>query len=546
MIDNEELRSAGDQLRTAWNNYIYAFSELRNHHTQGNAPGFSPELAHQLDTELAFIFSYEPKIQWIKATISHARNYSSGLAPINTLPPEILARIFHLVLAQPCEASSLRFGEKTSYLKQLDNVTQVCHLWRRTAISSCSIWSHIDLSPAKRTCDKLIARAKLHVARAGVVPIKLHVRENEFYDSETAYHAYHDGLHTLLSPIYNRVEALEVDTDAFENFQRTLFRNLFSHEDSILTKLALRCVTYHPNNAIVATGTRFDDTAIDQGLMEFELDLAHNELERGFARLTTLHLRGVFPLWSSKAYHGLVDLRLLSTDRWSRISETGLMTVLKSSPGLRILHFGLQVDSPTPVAVEVTPVHLQDLQVVRIFPENDEEESICPSTVLRLLAPGTKPLCLSFDGRYQPNDILLVELEKFFSRSRVARFYNRAVTPPISILLRHAGNLEVASLHDFVSSTHVQVPRAWLEVDRLASLPHLKSLHISKSIPYERELHMFLKCCPTGTVLYDCTVQRDDGTGWLNPAELSRIFPSVKITNTPLYQDPMEDWGILD
>ncbi|KDN44961.1 hypothetical protein RSAG8_05134, partial [Rhizoctonia solani AG-8 WAC10335] len=158
----EQLHSAGDQLRAAWDNYFQAYSFIQSCQAPStktpHVSGFSAKFSHQLDTELAFISSYESKIQELKVAITRARNYLSGLATINSLPPEILTRVFQFVRAQHCDLHKLP-SDKKHYPRYPDDLTHVCSLWRQIAISCCSLWSHIDLSPYDPCYGGLLARA---------------------------------------------------------------------------------------------------------------------------------------------------------------------------------------------------------------------------------------------------------------------------------------------------------------------------------------------------------------------------------------------------
>ncbi|KEP50428.1 F-box-like domain protein [Rhizoctonia solani 123E] len=173
----DELKLASDQLCVAWNNYQRVCSNLENHLSQRpfGASSFPSEVCRLLDTEVDLVSSYEPRIQEIKIAVRRARNYSSGIAPINTLPPEILTRIFQLVLAPPCNLHLLSDDDDEHYPRYPDYLTHVCSQWRRIAISSRSLWCHIDLSCHEIYSVGLAARARAHVARSGELPLELHI-----------------------------------------------------------------------------------------------------------------------------------------------------------------------------------------------------------------------------------------------------------------------------------------------------------------------------------------------------------------------------------
>ncbi|KDN33353.1 hypothetical protein RSAG8_13554, partial [Rhizoctonia solani AG-8 WAC10335] len=437
----EQLRSAGDQLRAAWDNYCRVYSSIKSYQTSRKAPhadAFPAEFSRQLDTELAFISSYQSKIQEIKAAIGHVRNYTPSLVSINTLPPEILTRIFQLVLVLSCDLHAISFDEGQYHPTYPDYLAQVCVLWRRTTISCYSLWCRIYLWPYEPYYEGLPTRADRHVARAGNLPIELRVAENLLGGLERKFPDY-IHLHEIVSPISDRVETLEIFvSESFRGLHGYVFKTLLLSQQSSLKKLVIcsgpYCVAF-----IHARGSGESDDEND----EFGLNLTENQLENAFAPLKVLHLHGVFPLWSGVAYHGLVDLRLLlGAECWPCIERVELITILKSSPRLRILHVELALLDWTPNTEQLAPVHLPDLQVVRVVLNIGEGLNSC-SGVLQLLAPGSRPLRLSFGGSYEPDSVLVAEWERFFVRARVARFYTSGAFPPMNVLLRHAAHLEL-------------------------------------------------------------------------------------------------------
>ncbi|CAE6469833.1 unnamed protein product [Rhizoctonia solani] len=544
----EQLRSAGDNLRAAWDDYLHAYSAAQNISIPRNPshPKASPEFYRQLDTELTFLSSCEAKMQEIKVAINRARHYSMGLAPIHSLPSEILSRTFQFVLAQRCDLHKLS-SDNTYYPRYPDKLAHVCSLWRQVAISCCSLWCHIDLSPYEPRYVGLLDRAQTYATRAGKLPIELHVAES-IYDLSKKVQTDYDDLYEFISSISNRVEALNsfIDTHFWE-FHRSVFGKLLPCQHPKLLKLVLRS-QYNFNTFIHAEDFNGDQpNAPYEG---FALNITNNQIEDSFAPLTVLHLQGLFPLWSSVAYHGLVDLRLLSTDvYWSTIKEAELISILKSSPGLRILHFGLRISDPTPGTEQISLVHFQDLRVVKLFPDFGGSGA-CPTSVLRLLAPGSKPLWLSFDGSYISESTSIAVLEKFLSRSRVGRFYTCSIFPPISMFLRHSAHLEYVVFESYDLSLRKKVSPTWLQADGIASLPRLQSLHFTSSTLLEEDLHSLLAFCPNGIVLYSCQVGRTEGSAYvqLNEKELSDIFPTVRSSDHPPYplENPTANWDLLD
>ncbi|CAE6396726.1 unnamed protein product [Rhizoctonia solani] len=537
MID--QLKAAGDQLRVAWDNYFRLYSGIQNYpilSTPPYAQKFPPELARQLDVELTFISSYEPKIREIRLGISRARNYWSGLAPINALSMDVLMLVFHYLRPQSCNVHYLDSSDR----RYPDYLTQVCALWRRIALSSRSLWSHIDISPYGPSCGGLIARAEAHAIRSGDFPIDLHIPQGAAGSPVRENRSYY-ALYEHISRISNRIGSFEFDISGdFRGFHRSVLSRLLLSRPPSLTKLVINS-RYNHYNAFIYSAD-FEPGESDEEFEDFRLDLTEDEIENGFAALRVLRLQGVFPSWSSIAFRGLVDLRLLSTDSWSSIEEEELAIVLDASPGLQIFHFGLEIQDSM---LEIAPTHLEDLRVVKIFPYKSGITLLCPSSLLRLLAPGSEPLRLSFDNYYEPDTNFTVEFERFFARSTVTHFYTRGAFLPLSILLHHAKNLEQAILEDFEPATFGEIPSSWLDLPESPPL-YLKSIYVTASTLSESGLRLLVKSCPIGIILCSCDVELDNNEESMGE-EVSDLFPTVRVTNTPLYPqgDLTADWDIL-
>ncbi|KAH9041361.1 hypothetical protein EDB85DRAFT_1475252 [Lactarius pseudohatsudake] len=96
--------------------------------------------------------------EYIRAlrTLRHRRN---ALAPISSLPSEILAPIFSFLRFPTSGTSPL--GRETDYDLSWLRVAHVCHEWREVALDHPFFWSHVDfttLTPAGAT--EILARAK--------------------------------------------------------------------------------------------------------------------------------------------------------------------------------------------------------------------------------------------------------------------------------------------------------------------------------------------------------------------------------------------------
>ncbi|KAG8727536.1 hypothetical protein FRC11_012959 [Ceratobasidium sp. 423] len=143
------------------------------------------------------------------------------------------------------------------------------------------------------------------------------------------------------------------------------------------------------------------------------VSIPSQQLEHLWLCTTTLRLDGIYPPWSSQAYHGLTELRL-GGGMGSRIPESSLVHILRSSPGLRFLYLRIDLDDPLPLESLVEPVHLDELAELDIMGEDSPGHS---DKILRWIAPGSKPLQFNFVGL--PSSVAV----PFCACSNVTRFY---------------------------------------------------------------------------------------------------------------------------
>jgi hypothetical protein len=90
-------------------------------------------------------------------TLKHRRN---ELAPISSLPTEVIEAIFSLLRVPSTSSPSSTLGGKLHCLAWL-GVTHVCHHWREIALNQPLLWSHLDFTTVSSDgATEILARAK--------------------------------------------------------------------------------------------------------------------------------------------------------------------------------------------------------------------------------------------------------------------------------------------------------------------------------------------------------------------------------------------------
>ncbi|KDN41209.1 hypothetical protein RSAG8_07623, partial [Rhizoctonia solani AG-8 WAC10335] len=254
------------------------------------------------------------------------------------------------------------------------------------------------------------------------------------------------------------------------------------------------------------------------------------DFDRVLASLTTLRLTGFYPFWTSQAYHGLIELRLVRgylRPENALISEDHLIGIIRASPALRILQFSLTIVKALPAESLVSPISLEHLELLNVA-------GTAPNglgTLLRWVAPGSKPLQLAIDiGSDYDSGIAWLRLAdsavtSFFARSQVSKIYTAHGDYKTMFKL-----LDLCPRLKTLACSYIDTskPRSNLpEQDGLfITHPALESLFILKE-SYSGNVIITIAYAPNHSALitYDLTVGRG---------------PDVQIIN----YDPTRDWEI--
>ncbi|KAI9453532.1 hypothetical protein BJY52DRAFT_1173560, partial [Lactarius psammicola] len=86
----------------------------------------------------------DAEIKSLEVSIRALKLRRNALAPISSLPTEIIAAIFSSLRVR-VTLLAFKLGEKPSGLAWLP-VAHVCHQWREIALSQPRFWSHIDFT----------------------------------------------------------------------------------------------------------------------------------------------------------------------------------------------------------------------------------------------------------------------------------------------------------------------------------------------------------------------------------------------------------------
>ncbi|KDN38964.1 hypothetical protein RSAG8_09121, partial [Rhizoctonia solani AG-8 WAC10335] len=298
-----------------------------------------------------------------------------------------------------------------------------------------------------------LARAKVFAARAGCIPLDIHIFDHDF--------EYEQEMRRLVLEYYDRplYTAPRMDRDTTHGFRFSpsnpiriksldfnfkLRKGLRSSHMSALEYFLARCtpgvLTHYSMQIHIRTLSAFIEPADDpQTLDSVLLAIPSQHFENVWLGTTNLRLNNLCPHWGSKAYHGLVELRI--GKKVPTILEAQFVNILRSSPGLRILHIETVIEDLSPPSDSIVPVSLEQLEDLKINDRSELDFTSC-GEILRWIAPGPKPLQLAFNGHPSEGAML------FCARSKITRFFGEAFTQEsVADMIRRCSRLDMLALN---------------------------------------------------------------------------------------------------
>ncbi|KAG8721376.1 hypothetical protein FRC11_002926, partial [Ceratobasidium sp. 423] len=266
-----------------------------------------------------------------------------------------------------------------------------------------------------------------HVSRSGEMLLDIHISSAPEGPKEGYYDGPMGSLCQLAAP---RMRSLDIDFDEFRTNElrssaHSAIANLFSYcSPGLLTKIT----TYSEYFGFFTSGMI---TPAATWTMNLAVELSH--FEAVLSSVTVMHLVGLYPPWTSRAYHGLVELRLISLGGADSIPEWQLINILKVSPGLRIIQISLNITDRVEENLNIS-VSLSDLEALHVDSE-PLQGNYCHLELVRFLAPGLRPLNFTM----QCSDLQLTESSKaqakaFLERSNITQFHADFVCYPFELL----------------------------------------------------------------------------------------------------------------
>ncbi|EUC55376.1 F-box-like domain protein, putative [Rhizoctonia solani AG-3 Rhs1AP] len=541
----DELTASSNLLCAAIERYSTACLAIQRSYARGEKPHITtPQLSLRMDAEAEIAALLQLKLRETITAINWSKNHSNTRNTINNLPPEILGHIFRLVhRSQPCAKRDYDTDDKTEPIYPAV-LSLVCSRWREIAFDIPTLWSHIDISTSTLlNRHRLSGLMQRYLDRAGQLPLDLHIFDSPGYETSLRDP---ESIQKLVTQFAGR--AFSLDLDARHTFEYEI------HNKSV-SNFFQKCT---PGKFTRLTLTQYDDHefmkgydsigSVNDNFNGLLVDLPAEQFEDIMSHVSILRVNQMYPLWNSRAYHGLVELRL--TGAQMHIGESELIDMIRASPDLRIFQFNLVIGNPLPVDSQITPIVLNNLEILNLTRMRSSQVGI----LLRWLHPGSKPLQFAVTQTMWPDPSLLQLKETnsmlFFLRACVTKAYGGNSTFSLMAeLLELSPNLQVLALGETVF-------KSWASwgVSKLAPERRLKCVYMDKcSVNVEAILALINY--PGLTIqrfsFYACSFWR--GGSWVpkdqtapHLEELARNHPGVSFTIQDVREpSPIESWDLF-
>lgn len=523
----EELYTARNLFSAALERYHAAWSTIANCYDPGNPLNdISQELIAIMPDELERLAACKVKLNQVRAIVGQTRNIVPALVPINVLPSDILAHIFSIITcvhscyyedAECAQVSPLRYPEILSH---------VCSRWRHVAMTSHTLWTHIDLS-ASESCyapgGRLLSRARIFATRAAHAPLDVHIIAAPTMIGESS--DVDVDLNALCASVGNYTRWLRLSVNSsLDNLYLMALRNCFA--TSLPGMLHQLVIT---GGGFGHSGYFIEASASPAGTNSWLLDFSQQDLEAILLPVKILHLESVYFHWSSQAYYGLVELRLVKgfSDNLT-IPQSQLVKILVASPGLRVLHFGLRIGGVT--SCISPPANLFDLEVLDLLSMDCDQYEV----LFRLLSSGSKPLQLSLRTHSEMLPLLFGnEFKGFCARSTITGFYINSndwtyVWPLAFFRSLPMPTLQTLSLFNFSLTDHRLSPSGDDENHHGSpACSRLHAIHLKHCTVHLDELMQATEALPIQVLkIGGCRVLSETGK-YIEPQEVEREIAEV-------------------
>ncbi|QRV97059.1 F-box-like protein [Ceratobasidium sp. AG-Ba] len=428
----------------------------------------------ELDLEIPALLSLEQNLSKSRHSLETLHNSSPGLAPINSLPSEILLSILFLVHEHQDWKTNVNVEVAYDAEANARTLSSVCCLWRQLMLNTPKFWSQILLPLGEYPNRPKHKTAELRVKRSRDSLLDIWISENRTrekigHSQPSIYHAIQ-----FLTPLFPRVHNLKIHS-----------------KDNLAIMIAGQFISSWVNEGTIGTAEGLnilvgdeDERAFDGiSLPKHGTNLSPESFISFFTSLRALRLRNAVIDLNSLACTRLEHLHLRYLWGW-QLTTSDIAQVLVSNPMLRSLVLDdITFISNLPLTTD--PIALDKLEVLTLTMRWPSDlwsvmgliKSSSDGVQLKI-SMGADALCVDslhlFSERCRITDLWLsCETHSDFHISAI-------LTPMPHLQTIHLWNFVMTSniLQDFVRhrSSHPRPLYLW---------PKLKKIHITTDSPPE-------------------------------------------------------------
>ncbi|KAG8743492.1 hypothetical protein FRC10_011965 [Ceratobasidium sp. 414] len=374
-------------------------TDVIHHEDNAFERGALEELSAEVHKEQGSVSPRSENFKRVRVALKRVYNELTAFVSIQSLPYEVLVYIFATALALgKCKffPSSNRRITSCRITKTILAVTHVCIDWRRFAINTPTLWTHLDIIDTGCALG-LGEMEAMWLERAGSAPLSVKVAI-----PHNVHKNYTEGALAQLVLRLGSIYSLGLHANSHRTLQAALTYWMSNGTPGSVQELFL---TGRSRLQRVNTVEFVDN-------LPLEVDV----LDSFLVPIRILRLKYVSMSFVSRVYCDLAYLELSSIPSEACLTICMLTRLLSESPGLRVLRLeNLQMDSSQDIPhVEFKLNGLERLDLVKLSPDP------C-STLLPMLNPGPGELSLRLEA---PVDSTNVEaVLAFLGRSNVTKLY---------------------------------------------------------------------------------------------------------------------------
>ncbi|KAG8709330.1 hypothetical protein FRC11_005631 [Ceratobasidium sp. 423] len=333
----------------------------------------------------------------------HLSQMRNSMLPINSLPLELLLKIFRLAafcsLHLQDDTPVPNLAQQHDY-KDLLVLTHVCSYWRTALLDTPYFWSRFELD-TRNSVGEESQRAEMYLDRARGASQYLFIEERSNYYFRNADF---DGVLKLIgSRLENLTQLALLNFPDIQYVTQAISHWLKLGKPGVLRTLTIQMETQiQLHESIPTEYTDFAEQALSM-----------------LASVHSLALRGVKFDWNNPVYHNLVQLHISNIPYESSPHTHHILGVLSASPLLRTLKISdmavLRCDQ-----VPSEPVYLTELEHLELTGLTYESLDV----FLPMVFPQSKDLSIRIT-LLSLEDNLVSAVQSFLNRTNVTRLFLR-------------------------------------------------------------------------------------------------------------------------